>query len=284
LIVPGIARRLTTGEDLLSPQAFGRLARLVHRHSRVRLGAEKRLVLANRLRPRMGQLRLASVDAYARYLETARSDDELEILIDLATTHYTHFFREPSHFAWLASEYLPSLGRRGARCRVWSAAASSGEEAWTLAMLLAEGARHAPGFRWQLDASDISRRVLSQARRAIYPESALQSVPDTLRRAYFERGIGPRTGYCRVQASLRQQVRFTHGSLFEDHADFPTDVDVIFCRNVMIYFDELSRAEAVRRLAARLAPGGHLVIGASESLLGIEQGLVPVHPGIYRLP
>ncbi|MEN9706253.1 MAG: Chemotaxis protein methyltransferase [Pseudomonadota bacterium] len=241
-------------------------------------------MLANRLRPRIGQLRMASADAYARYLETAGAAEELDVLIDLATTHYTHFFREPAHFEWLASSFLTSrLCQRGP-CHVWSAAASSGEEAWTLAMVLAETSQRVPDFDWKLDASDISGRVLAQARRAIYPESAILAVPDALRRLYLERGIGPRAGFFRMDGALRQRVRFTRGSLFDDRADFPAAVDVIFCRNVMIYFDELSRAEAVRRLTARLAPGGHLVIGASESLLGIEQGLVPVHPGIYRLP
>jgi len=277
------SRTQAAAEDLLSPQAFGRLARLVHRHSRVRLGAEKRLVLANRLRPRIKQLRLASADAYARHLESGAGTSELEILIDLATTHYTHFFREPAHFDWLDAHCLRASAAAGGHCHVWSAAASSGEEAWTLAMLLSGAEQRHAGFSWQLDASDISGRVLDQARRAIYPEQSLQAVPDTLRRAFFERGIGPRTGYCRVQASLRDRVRFTRGNLFDDRAPFPTGVDVIFCRNVMIYFDEPSRAEAVRRLSARLAPGGHLVIGASESLLGIEQGLKAVQPGIYRL-
>ncbi len=278
------ARTHPAGEDLLSPQAFSRLARLVHRHSRVRLGSEKRLLLANRLRPRLIQLRMASADAYARHLESGAAREEVDILIDLATTHYTHFFREPAHFEWLDSELLRSRRAEGRSYRVWSAAASSGEEAWTLAMLLSGTEQRNASFTWHLDASDISGRVLEHARRAIYPENALDAVPSNLRRAYFERGIGPRTGYCRVQASLRKRVCFTRGNLFDDHASFPSDVDVIFCRNVMIYFDEPSRAEAVRRLSAKLAPGGHLVIGASESLLGIEQGLKPVQPGIYRLP
>lgn len=274
-------------EQILSPRAFERLARLVHRHSRVRLGAEKRLVLANRLRPRLGLLGLSSGDAYARQLESSAGGDELDVLIDLATTHYTRFFREPGHFDWLVSKFLPDWSRREGRagpCRVWSAATSSGEEAWTLALLLAEAERLDPAFTWELDASDISGRMLALARRAIYPEADLEPVAAALRRNYFERGIGPRAGSCRVQAALRQRVRFTKASLFDSRSPVPTGLHLIFCRNVMIYFDAASRAEAVRQLKARLAPGGHLLIGASESLLGMEQGLKAVQPGIYRLP
>lgn len=259
----------------------------MHRHSRVCLDTGKRTVLSNRLRPRIGKLGLASCDAYARYVESAGGRAELDVLIDLATTHYTRFFREPGHFEWLSSEFIPAWldqSHRHSECRVWSAATASGEEAWTLAMVLAEGATRHEGFGWQLQASDISGRMLDIARRAIYPESVLDAVPEHWRRPYFERGIGPRTGYCRVDAALRQRVAFSRSSLFDDPSRLPQGQHVIFCRNVMIYFDVESRAEAVRRLSNCLAAGGHLVVGASESLLGIEQGLQPVLPGIYRLP
>jgi len=219
-------------------------------------------------------------------LRSDRGPEEVEHLVDLISTNHTKFFREPEHFTFLTNRILPELAPRlaaaGTPLRVWSAAASSGEEPYTLAIVLAEFFREHPSMDWQVEASDISHRMLEHARAAIYPlDRVPPSFPELLKR-YFQKGVGDRAGTCRVKAELRERVRFQRINLFQSEYPVPRDQHVIFCRNVMIYFDPASRATLVQKLARQLAPGGLLVIGHSESLLGIRHDLEPVRQSVFR--
>ena len=272
--------------DDLSTRTFQSIARLVYEHSRICLGAEKRLLLANRLRGRLVELGIESFDTYSALLASHEGAAEIEVLVDLVSINHTQFFREVGHFEYLTNHILPEVVPRllatGAPLRLWSAAASSGEEPYTMAMVVAEYLWNHRGLAWQIEASDISWRMLAAAERAIYPAGNVAAVPPALLRRYFQRGLGSRTGSYRIQQALREQLRFERINLFQNHYPVAADQHVIFCRNVMIYFDEHSRLEAVQRLARHLAPGGYLVIGYSESLLGLAHGLEPVQQGIYQ--
>jgi len=270
----------------LSAGAYQTLANLVFQHSRIQLGADKHTMLANRLRKRLRALGLACYDEYCAVLRSDRGPEEVEHLVDLISTNHTKFFREPEHFTFLTNRILPELAPRlaaaGTPLRVWSAAASSGEEPYTLAIVLAEFFRQQPSGDWQVEASDISHRMLEHARAAIYPlDRVPPSFPELLKR-YFQKGVGDRAGTCRVKAELRKRVRFQRINLFQAEYPVPRDQHVIFCRNVMIYFDPASRATLVQKLARQLAPGGLLVIGHSESLLGIRHDLEPVRQSVFR--
>ncbi len=279
---------LTAWPSPLSPEDSRLLVDLVYRHSRIRLGPEKQLMLTNRLRKRLHSLGLNSYEQYCDLLRSNQGRDEIEHLIDLISTNHTGFMREPEHFSllaeWILPELLPGLMERGSPLRAWSAAASSGEEAYTIAMVLAEFFRTYPSFGWSLDASDISNRMLEQAARGIYRLDAQHTLPLDLLRRYFERGIGPRAGTLRVKADLRGRVRFQRINLFQPEYPIPHDQHVIFCRNVMIYFDVQSREMLVNKLSNHLASGGFLFIGHSESLMGVEHGLKVVRQSIYRKP
>lgn len=273
----------------LSPQAGRLLTDLVYHHSRIRVGPDKQPMLANRLRRRLRALGFDSFDAYCDLLLSPQGPDEIEHLVDLISTNHTGFFREPDHFTFLTSrilpELVPQLAATSAPLRIWSAAASSGEEPYTLAMVLAEYFRVSPvSVPWRIEASDISRRMLDQAQQGIYRLDARHTLAPELLRRYFQRGVGVRAGTCRVKAELRERVRFQRINLFQAEYPVPHDQHMILCRNVMIYFDPPSRGVLVHKLARHLAPGGYLVIGHSESLLGLRHELESVRQSIFRKP
>lgn len=268
----------------LSDRGLRRLSELVREYSGICIGEDKHQLVANRLRRRVRELRLESFDAYGDYVRSDASGRELEMLVDLMSTNHTAFFREREHFNVLFQQLAPKLRASlpaGAPLRVWSAAASSGEEPYTLALLAAEEQRHDPTRRWQIQASDISRRMLEVAARGVYalPSETVVS-PDLLRR-YFERGVGPQEGRCRLRREVRTTVRFQRINLLEPVYPILDRQHVIFCRNVMIYFDVPTRRVVVDRLLSHLAPGGFLIVGYSESLGGLVPGLVSVSHGVY---
>jgi chemotaxis protein methyltransferase CheR len=274
-----------TGE--LAPVTFARLARLIYENSRLYLAAEKRQMLANRLRPRLAQLNLGNFEQYYELLLQPQSLDEQEVLIELVAIHHSHFFRELTHFQFLAQTIVPGLSdrlqRQGGSLRIWSAATAFGQEAYSIGITLAQCQQMDPGLRCQLTASDISRRALQTAQRAIYSTEALDGVPTTLLHQYFQRGQGPQHGHCRVRPELRQQIRFERINLFQRNYPFSERFHVIFCRNVMIYFDEPARQEALARMAECLEPGGYLIVGCSEALMSHPHRFQPLSQGVYRL-
>lgn len=271
----------------LSAEAYRTLAGLIYQHSRIRLGPDKQPMLANRLRKRLQALGLTSYDDYCGILHSAQGQDEVERLVDVISTNHTRFFREPAHFMFLGvilPELVSQLAGKGDPLRVWSSAASSGEEPYTLAIVLSEYFREHPAVEWQIEASDISHRMLEHARQGIYPLDRGHALPGVLLRRYFQRGVGAREGTCRVKAGLREHVRFQRVNLFQAEYPVAREQHVIFCRNVMIYFDPPSRATLVEKLTRQLAPGGFLVIGHSESLLGIRHDLQSVRQSVFRKP
>ena len=271
----------------VSGKAYRILTDLVYEHSRIRLGAEKQTLLANRLQKRLRTLGLTSYDDYCAVLQSDDGEQEIEELVDLISTNHTRFFREPNHFSFLANRVLPALVPRliasGSTLRLWSAAASSGEEPYTIAIIVAEHSRTCPSLDWQITASDISRRMLGHAQKGIYQMDSVESVPPELLKRYFQKGIGVRAGACRIKREVQEHVRFERINLFQAEYPMLPKQHVIFCRNVMIYFDPPSRAAAVQRLIRQLSPGGYLVVGNSESLLGINHGLQQIQQGIYLL-
>ena len=270
----------------VSGKAYRILTDLVYEHSRIRLGAEKQTLLANRLQKRLRTLGLTSYDDYCAVLQSDDGAQEIEVLVDLISTNHTRFFREPNHFSFLANRVLPALVPRlitsGSTLRLWSAAASSGEEPYTIAIVVAEHSRTCPSLDWQITASDISRRMLGHAQKGIYQMDSVESVPPELLRRYFQKGVGVRAGACRIKREVQEHVRFERINLFQAEYPMLPKQHVIFCRNVMIYFDPPSRAAAVQRLIRQLSPGGYLVVGNAESLLGINHGLQQIQQGIYQ--
>jgi chemotaxis protein methyltransferase CheR len=272
----------------LSAATFRFLANIVYARSRIRLGADKKSLVAGRLARHLEARGCTSFADYCHLLQRPGAEDEIGTLIDLITTNHTQFFREPAHFEILARELLPGLASGAVAAarplRLWSAAAASGEEPYSMAIVLAEQARHQPGFAWEVHATDISRRMLDRCRLGIYAADKARLPDPGLLPRYFRKGIGSRAGCVRLKPEIRRQVRVEHVNLFQPDYPVPRGLDVVFCRNVMIYFDAESRQELVGRLFDQLAPGGYLFVGHAESLLGLTHRFETGRPGVYRRP
>lgn len=270
----------------MSTHTYQELCALIHRHSRIHLAPSKLNLLSSRLSKRLRELNLSSWEDYLAWLKR-HGGEEIGTLIDLVATNHTHFFREAVHFELLSQQHLDALlqsspsASQGLRC--WSAASSSGEEAFTLAIVLSEfSAQKVPGLRWQIEGSDISNWAIEQARRAVYPLDRLGLPEPALLHKYFQKGAGQYQGFCRVKDEVRRKVQFQRMNLFDSFYRIPTPQHVVFCRNVLIYFDLPSQAQLVQRLHDVLEPGGYLIVGHSDSLLRIEHRFKGLGNGIYQ--
>jgi len=280
---------LTTDAIQLDDRDFDFLCRLIYDQSRIRLGPDKRTLVTSRLAKRLRQLQLPDYHEYCQLLRSPAGDEELRFLIDRISTNHTHFFREMKHFDFLREKVLPqwqarSLPGKREMFRVWSAACSSGEEPYSLAIHLAEHLAPAGPNTWQIEASDISTRVLEIAERGVYDGEKLAGISQELLRRHFQKGTRDWQGHFRIKEELRQRIGFHQLNLLEANYPFARPFDVIFCRNVMIYFDRPTQEALVGYLAERLVPGGYLMVGHSESLSGIKHSLRLVQPAIYLKP
>lgn len=259
---------------------------IVYERSRINLGPDKRELVSARVGKRLRATNTPSLGDYCTLLQAPNADEELGHLIDAISTNHTFFFREIAHFNFLRDRAAPELTAsgtsvRGGPFRVWSAACSSGEEPYSIAMTLADCLAQAP---WHIEATDISRRILAKAAAAIYRDDTVSRLEPAVLREHFQRGVGAQAGNFRVKRELRERVTFRHLNLLEGEPPFRDPFHVIFCRNVMIYFDRATQEELVARLARRLVPGGYLLVGHSESLTHIPHGLRTIQPAVYQKP
>jgi chemotaxis protein methyltransferase CheR len=268
---------------------FDRFSRMVQDSIGVQLPASKRVMVESRLRRRITELGLGSVDAYFRHLfDNGALSDELDTIFDAVTTNKTDYFREAEHFIHLTERIIPGrLSRRQATGRssmfkVWSAAASTGAEAYTAAMVLADRESRRGAFEWRILGTDINRTVLIEAKRAVYSDAIIQPVPAAFRERFLMRGQGPQKGNWRVVPDLRRRVNFQKMNLMDSHYPVDRDLDVIFLRNVLIYFSEADQARVITQLADHLAPSGHLIVGHAEGMVVRHPRLRQVAPAVYR--
>jgi chemotaxis protein methyltransferase CheR len=267
----------------ISQGEFARFQRFIFDKAGITMSDSKKALVSGRLAKRLQHFGLPSYDAYFRLLTDGAHKDEVQLAVDLLTTNETYFFRESRHFDMLreaAEAARPGL-RSGTPFRVWSAACSSGEEPYSIAMVLADVLGSAP---WELTASDISTRVLQRARTGHYPMERATHVPQDYLRRYCLKGIRDQHGTLLVDRALRERVQFRQVNL---NTALPGDLgsyDIVFLRNVMIYFNGDTKREVVTRILGRIKPGGHLFIGHSESLQDLGDMLRPVVPSVYRKP
>ena len=273
------------GENI-SNADFTRLRTLIYAQSGINLNADKKTMLELRIRQRLRSLNLESYDDYCEYLFQGHNQkEEIVHLIDVVTTNKTDFFREPEHFDFLVQQALPDLVARNESGRpllFWSAGCSTGEEPYTLAMVLSEYGQNRPGFRFRVLATDISTQVLAKANRGIFNEALLHPVPPVMRRKYFMRSRDPQSNLLRVVPELRRLVDFRRLNFMDGDFGLSDHADVIFCRNVIIYFDRPTQERILQKLAAHLVSGGYVFVGHSESLHEMDLPLVPVAPALYR--
>ena len=252
----------------ITPTQLTTLSRLIYRETGIVIGEKKLALLRARLAKRMRFSQKRTVSDYMKLLQ----QDKTEFLhfLDAITTNHTYFFRENRHCEYLITQLDPTVP-----VRIWCAACSSGEEPYSIGTQLMDA-----GFRFSIFASDISDTMLAAARTGIFPKERLKQFPRPSLSRYFQRGQGKREGSVRVKPEVRSHVTFAKYNLI---ADEPSDMfDVIFCRNVMIYFDTPTRQKVVDRLVPALKPRGYFFVGLSESLSGIRHPMVNLIPSAYR--
>jgi chemotaxis protein methyltransferase CheR len=275
-------------ESKLNTHDFIRLSTFIQNEVGIQIPPTKRVMLESRLRKRLRALGLSDFHTYiSRVFGPEHNDaNELIHLIDVVTTNKTDFFRESAHFDYLTREALPLLlsensGNFSRPLTVWCAASSTGEEPYTLSMVLSEFAEARP-FRWRILATDISTAVLAHAARAIYSETSAAPIPQALKRKYLLRSRDRQQELVRVSPRLRQKVTFQRLNLLSHNYDIPRPIDIIFCRNVFIYFNRATQEQILLRFESFLRQGGLLFLGHSETINGLSVPLVQIAPTIYR--
>jgi chemotaxis protein methyltransferase CheR len=265
----------------ISTEEFQRFRTLIYDESGITLNDQKQGLVASRLSKRLRDLKLSTFSDYYEQVTRDSSREEFTRMLDLISTNKTDFFREPKHFDFLREEIIPQLGDEK-RIRIWSSACSTGEEPYTIAMTLYEGVSDPAQWDFKILASDLSTRVLAKAAAGVYDAERVGDVPMELVKRHFLRGRGASDGVLKVKPHLSAMVQFRRLNLMDEQFPIKSPLDLIFCRNVMIYFDRPTQEVLVNKFYRYLKPGGHLFIGHSESLQWITHPFATVAPTIYR--
>lgn len=271
----------TQTQDLAAPplskEEFAQIRDLIFRIAGISMSQAKMHLVSGRLAKRLRHYGIGSFGEYFRFITAAGNDAELQTAVDLLTTNETHFFREPKHFSFLRDQVLPAR-RKGRTFRIWSAASSTGEEPYSIAMLLADNLKDEP---WEVVASDISTRVLEQASSGVYSMARARELPREYLNRFCLKGVGANDGRFLISKELRARVSFQQVNL---NTTFPSlgEFDVIFLRNVMIYFEQQTKQRIVHRMLPLLPGNGFLFIGHSETLNGVTDAYRAVQPAIYQ--
>lgn len=265
----------------LTSRQYRDFVAMVYQLTRINLGPEKQELVAARLSKRLRRLGLPNYDAYFALLEGPRREEELPHLIDVISTHHTYFYREHRHFEYLRDHIVPELRQSapGRPWRFWSAACSTGEEPATLAIALSESGVNPRN--WTIACSDIAANTVKTASRMIFKKGSLEKLPAQWRQRYFQRGVNQWSDHCRLVPALRKNMAFEIINLAENY-NWSQPFDVIFLRNVMIYFDRKTQVEVLSHALRYLRPKGYLITGQSESLAGVQLPLQTRASSIYQ--
>lgn len=278
---------IVTGVTTMSEKEFKLFSSMIYSATGIKMPPVKRLMLTSRLSKRIKVLKMKSFNEYYDYIcSPAGMAGEYHRMIDAVTTNKTDFFRESGHFSILSNRVLPELSetarfRQGNPINIWSAGCSTGEEPYTIAMVASD---FFSDNRTSVSilATDISTKVLNTAVNGVYTEPAIKPVPLPLKKKYILRGKGDKQGLFRISPEIRKMVNFRKLNLMDRRFNLGVDMDIVFCRNVIIYFDRPTQAELFDKFYEIIVPGGYLFIGSSETLHGLNEKFVPAGPTIYR--
>lgn len=263
----------------LTPRQFDRISRIVYEVSGIDLHEGKEDLVKARLLKRLRHLNLSNFDQYFKYLHSDKSGKEIKSMVDILTTNKTDFFREPEHLLFLREKIVPLFGEHPVR--IWSAGCSSGEEPYSIAMTLCEAVPNIAKYDIRILATDISERMMEKAQKGEYPEEAVKEIPAHVRHKYFQRVGTPSNRKYRVVDDVRQLVKFAKLNLMDDWP-MSGPFDVIFCRNVMIYFNKPTQEMLINRFWHLLREEGYLLVGHSESLNFLSHDFLYVKPAVYQ--
>jgi len=277
---------LSIRDEAISNSDFVRLRNLIYEQAGINLNTDKKTMLEQRVKRRLRSLHLASFGDYCNYLFGPHGfKEEIVHLLDAVSTNKTDFYREPEHFDFLTQKAIPELMSRNESGRpllIWSAGCSTGEEPYTLTIVLSECIPANPGLRFRILATDLSTTVLSKASHGVFSREVVRPVPSNLQRKYLMRSRDRESDLVRVVPELRQLVEFRRLNFMDSDFGLTQRADVIFCRNVLIYFDRATQEKIVQKLAHQLLPGGYVFVGHCETLHDMDIPLVSVAPALYR--
>jgi chemotaxis protein methyltransferase CheR len=266
----------------LSNEQFNKLSHIISTEYGIKMPVEKKIMLQCRLQKRLRDLNIDNFEEYFKMLfDKHGNNGETTQMIDLVTTNKTDFFREPFHFEYLKEHLLPELEHK-INIRIWSAGCSSGEECYTLAIVIKEFQEEGHKLDFQILGTDLSSKVLEKGVKAIYAEDKISMIPNELKHKYFLRSKDRSIKSVKVVKDLRTKVSFRHLNFMNPDYDIKESFDLIFCRNVLIYFERLTQEKVINSLCKKLNYGGYLFLGHSESIIGMNVPLVQLKPTIYK--
>ena len=269
----------------MSTSEFNRLSSFIYDEYGIKLTPVKKTMLESRLQKRLTSLGMPSFKEYCDFLFSSHGQQQEVIqMIDLVTTNKTDFFREPAHFEFLTTQVLPEFtgNNPGKQLKLWSAGCSSGEEPYTLAMVLNEYSERDTSINYSITATDISTQVLNKAITAVYNEERAADIPLQLKRKYFLKSKDPLKKTVRVVPQLRNKVHFERLNFMDDTFALSQEFDIVFCRNVIIYFDKITQEKVINKLCEKLKPGGYFFLGHSESITNMRVPLDQLKPTVFR--
>jgi chemotaxis protein methyltransferase CheR len=266
----------------MSEADFSRMSCFINSQCGIKMPKVKKTMLEGRLQKRLRELNIANFKDYCELVLNQNSSHELIQMIDVVTTNKTDFFREPGHFDFLNASALPELLKDSSQLNIWSAGCSSGEEPYTIAMALHEYMEQNKNFSYNILGTDISVQILDRALAAIYSIERVIGIPINVKRKYFLKNKNPLKKLVRIVPELRSNVSFQRLNFMDDSYDITTTFDVVFCRNVLIYFDKPTQEKVINKLCAKLRPGGYFFLGHSESITDMKVPLKQVKPTIFK--
>ncbi len=270
----------------LGDSDFAKLSTFIYSTAGIKMPPAKRIMLQSRLQKRLRALNIADFKTYTEYVLSEKGQkEELVHMLDVVSTNKTDFFREPIHFDFLREHILPEFyGNGGRTMKLWSAGSSSGEEAYTIAIVISEFLRErgGAGLDFAITGTDISSRILQAAVNAVYKEEKIQGIPLELKQRYFLRSKDRENPTVRIIPDLRRKARFQRLNFMDASYNVNETFDVVFCRNVLIYFDRVTQEEVIRKQCGKLKPGGYFFLGHSESIMSMDLPLKSLKPTIFQ--
>lgn len=269
----------------MTDKDFNQLSQYITTNYGIKMPPAKRVMLQSRLHKRLRELNITTYKEYSEYIFSEKGAEEIIKMVDLVSTNKTDFYREPKHFDFLRETVLPEFGMRngkGSKLKIWSAGCSSGEEAYTLAFVISDYLlQNGNPFDYQIIGTDISTRILQKANDAIYPEKRVEPVPIETKRKYLLKSKNKENKLVRVVPALRAKTSFRRLNFMDDNYNMDNDFDIVFCRNVLIYFDRPTQEKVINNLCSKLKKGGYFFLGHSESINGLDVPLVQLKPTIF---
>ncbi len=279
-----INNTVNTFSKELNDLEFNKLSSFIYSNYGIKMPYAKKSMLQARLQSRLRETGMESFKEYCDYVFSSSDDLEIVHMIDVVSTNKTDFFREATHFDFMNSVILPefSENNQGEKLNIWSSACSSGEEVYTIAMAIEEFSSDKKNLNYSILGTDISSRVLQKAQDGVYHEERIATIPLALKRKYFLKSKLRENPKVKVVNELRQKASYQRLNLMDAVYNVPKNFDVVFCRNVLIYFDRKTQEEVINKLCAHLKPDGYFFLGHSESVTGINVPLKQIKPTIYR--